>query len=69
MTESNKIKCPICGNEDIAPCRGGTCYKPNEWAMQNIKYICTNGDCLCEFGDNGITEWDNPKNKFFENTR
>lgn len=65
----NKIKCPLCGNEVIASCPGGTCYKPNEWAMQNIKYICTNGDCLCEFGDNGITEWDNPVNKIFENTR
>jgi hypothetical protein len=59
----NKIKCPLCGNEEISLAIGGTKLKPDEWDKANIKYLCTNGDCLCEFGDNGITEWDNPVNK------
>jgi hypothetical protein len=49
-----KIKCPKCGNTDVGSCPGGTCYKPSKEAMQNIKYICTNGDCLNEFGDNDL---------------
>jgi hypothetical protein len=45
----NKLKCPDCEGLNITSCHGGTCWKPDEWAKKNIKYICM--DCLCEFGD------------------
>jgi len=56
MTEMNKpvLKCPDCEGTNITSCPGGTCYKPDEWAKRNIKYICM--DCLCEFGDPGSSE-------------
>lgn len=44
------VICPECGSEAVS-CPGGTCYKPSEEAMRTIKYLCTNGDCLNEFGD------------------
>ena len=67
MTESNKIKCPLCGNEEIAGCIGGADLRPDEWTKQNIRYICTNENCLLEFGDNNITTFDNPKHRLYEN--
>jgi hypothetical protein len=60
------VKCPFCGNEDIVLAMGGTNLRPTEWEKENIKYICTNSDCLLEFGDNNITELDNPNNAEFK---
>lgn len=59
------IKCPFCGNEEIVLAIGGTNLRPIEQEKENIKYICTNENCLLEFEDNGITELDNPKNTEF----
>ena len=50
------IKCPKCGNTDVINCPGGTCYRPSKWVEENIKYLCTNEDCLNEFGDADIIE-------------
>ena len=60
------VKCPFCGNERIMMCQGGTKSKPDDWDKENLKYICTNENCLLEFGDNNITELDSPINKIYD---
>lgn len=67
MADLNGIKCPFCGNENIVLAIGGTKLKPTDWDKENLKYICTNENCLLEFGDNGITELDSPKDRIYEN--
>lgn len=67
MADLNGIKCPFCGNENIVLAIGGTKLKPTDWDKENLKYICTNKNCLLEFGDNNITELDSPKDRIYEN--
>ena len=66
MADLNGIKCPFCGNENIVLAIGGTKLKPTDWDKENLKYICTNENCLLEFGDNNITELDSPINKIYD---
>ena len=47
-----EMVCPRCGGTDVAYCPGGTAYRPSAKARRTIKWMCTNGDCLAEFGDN-----------------
>jgi ribosomal protein S27E len=50
-----QVRCPICG-ADAVEAPGGAIKTPSLKAMRAIQYLCTNGECLNEFGDADIAE-------------